>query len=331
MKTNSVTPGFSKAILHILPALNVNVDRDLVEQIQQFPSEGRLPMALQDALWQALIELKDNELGLKIALSLKPDSYDTLGFLLFSCATLGDAVDSLIAYSALIGEGGKFSKSHNELGWRVSFEAFFTTPTPIRIEAVLACVACGAKWISGAPIKPKVVAFTHPQQGKLSTYQAIFGDAKLLFSAPSNYLLYHNDDWQLQQRSVNQAVQQQMQSLAEQQLKQLQPQTMVDKINAILTKQPNLKRRQISSLLAISERHLNRKLADQGYSYKTLSDEIRKNLAEKLIKQGSANQAHLALYFGYADESAFAKAFRRWTGLGFKEYKQKIGNKDDIK
>ena len=326
MTTNSVTPGFSKAILHILPALDVQLDANLCQQIQKFPSEGRLPMALQDALWQALTDLNDNELGLKIALSLKPDSYDMLGYLLFSCPTLGDAVDSLIAYSALIGEGGKFSKSHSKNGWKVTFDAFFSTPTAIRIEAVLACVACGAKWISGAPIKPKVVAFTHSQQGNIASYRAIFGDAELLFNTNENYLIYHDDDWQLQQRNVNQAVQQQMQSLAEQQLKQLQPQSYVDKVNAILLKQPNLKREQISNLLAVSERHLNRKLAEKGYSFKKLSDEVRCELAKKLIRQGRANQAHLALYFGYVDESAFAKAFKRWTGVGFKEYKKTLEN-----
>lgn len=326
MKTNSVTPGFSKAILHILPSLGVSIDAALVSQINRFDSESRLPMALQDALWQALTELNDNELGLKIGLGLKPDSYDMLGFLLFSCPTLGTAVDSLIAYSALIGEGGKFSKSHSEQGWQVTFDAYFSQIIPIRIEAVLACVASGAKWISGAPIKPKVVAFSHPQQGKLSTYQAVFGKAQLRFCQPRNYLIYHNDDWQLQQRSVNQAVQQQMQSLAEQQLKQLQPRSIVDKVSVLLAKQPTLTRQQTSSLLAISERHLNRKLAEHNISYKQLSDQIRKNLAEKLIKQGNANQANLALYFGYADESAFAKAFKRWTGMGFREYKESLNN-----
>ena len=322
MKTDSVTPGFSKAILQVLPNLGVSIDPELVAQINQFSSESRLPMALQDGLWQALTQLNDPELGLKIGLGLKPDSYDMLGFLLFSCPTLGAAVDSLIAYSALIGEGGKFRKSHSEQGWQVTFDAYFSQLIPIRIEAVLACVASGAKWISGAPIKPKVVSFCHPQQGDLSTYQAVFGDAELRFSQSNNYLIYHHDDWQLQQRSVNQAVQQQMQSLAEQQLKQLQPQSIVDKVSVLLTKQPTLTRQQTSNLLAMSERHLNRKLAEHGVSYKTISDKIRKNLAEKLILQGNVNQANLAIYFGYADESAFAKAFKRWTGMGFKQYKE---------
>ena len=88
MKTNSVTPGFSKAILQILPNLGVSIDPALIAQINQFSSDSRLPMALQDALWQALTELDDNQLGLKIGLGLKPDSYDMLGFLLFSCPLL---------------------------------------------------------------------------------------------------------------------------------------------------------------------------------------------------------------------------------------------------
>ncbi|QWV05164.1 AraC family transcriptional regulator [Pseudoalteromonas shioyasakiensis] len=173
MTTNSVTPGFSKAILHILPALDVQLDANLCQQIQKFPSEGRLPMALQDALWQALTDLNDNELGLKIALSLKPDSYDMLGYLLFSCPTLGDAVDSLIAYSALIGEGGKFSKSHSKNGWKVTFDAFFSTPTAIRIEAV-SCLCCLWRemdlWCTNKAQGGCIYAFSAREYSKLSRH-----------------------------------------------------------------------------------------------------------------------------------------------------------------
>ena len=64
--------------------------------------------------------------GLKIGLSMLPQNFDSIGFLLLSSPSLSVAVDSLINYSPIIGEGGVFAKfgcialriCHAEIGQR---------------------------------------------------------------------------------------------------------------------------------------------------------------------------------------------------------------------
>lgn len=66
--------------------------------------------------------------------------------------------------------------------------------------------------------------------------------------------------------------------------------------------------------LGMSGRTLRRKLAEEGTSYQRELDAVRQKLAEDYFRRGGVSVTELALGLGFADSSAFAKAFRRWTG-----------------
>ncbi|WP_462157454.1 AraC family transcriptional regulator [Pseudoalteromonas sp. GB56] len=318
----SVMPSFSKTIMHYLDQLGVEVDKALQAQISQYGNDQRLPMALQDSLWQALEAHGDAELGLNIGLAFNPQSFDTLGFLLLSSPSIGAAVDSLIGYSPLIGEGGTFSKSHSSQGWHLSYKPDFCCAAALRMEAILSCVTTGAGWVAGQNIQPLEVGFAHAAMADEQAYRRVFGGAKLVFNASHYYLLYSDEDWHCKQREVSPALLAQMQELAKQQLAQLKPQSVVEQVNYLLARQPWLSRAQVAGSLAMSERHLSRKLADADSTFKALSEQVKKRRALELISAQNISQSSIADMLGYADENAFAKAFKRWTGMGFREYKQ---------
>ena len=318
----SVTQSFTHAIMRHLKHLDIRLDPQLKQEIAQYDQASRLPMALQDSLWQGLEAHNDSALGLNIGLGMLPQSFDTMGFLLLSSPSLGVAVDSLVNYSSLIGEGGSFSKSHGKLGWKLSYEAKFTTAITLRIEAILASIATGARWVSGKDIAPVAVYFTHSRQADIALYNRVFMNAQVHFEQTQNAIVYADDDWNFKQREVNPAVQAQMLELARQQLAQLKPKNLPAKVEALLSRQPWLSRTQLATSLAMSERTLSRKLLAEGLSYKSIASDIRKQHALEQVTKPGTTQAGLADYLGYHDESAFAKAFKRWTGMGFRQYRQ---------
>ena len=73
-------------------------------------------------------------------------------------------------------------------------------------------------------------------------------------------------------------------------------------------------------MLAISGRHLNRRLADEGLSFKQLRDRELLHLAEMALRRDEKIAA-IAEALGFSDESAFAKAFRRWTGMSPSQFR----------
>ncbi|MDO8268692.1 MAG: AraC family transcriptional regulator [Moraxellaceae bacterium] len=81
--------------------------------------------------------------------------------------------------------------------------------------------------------------------------------------------------------------------------------------------------------LGMSGRTLRRKLAEEGTSYQRELDLVRQKLAEEYFARGGASVTELSLMLGFADSSAFAKAFRKWTGLSPSEYQlQREGSPD---
>lgn len=63
-------------------------------------------------------------------------------------------------------------------------------------------------------------------------------------------------------------------------------------------------------------RTLNRRLAAEGTSFANLRDETRKSVALQLLEGTRMPVKQLADHLGYANASAFTRAFSRWTGMG---------------
>ncbi|WP_218419974.1 AraC family transcriptional regulator [Alteromonas lipotrueae] len=325
----SVTQSFTQAILNQLAQLGIRMEGKLLANIQQHEGEERLPLMLQDKLWLEVERHGSKGIGMHIGLAMQPQNFDTLGFLLLSSPSLSVAVDSLISYSPLIGEGGQFAKSRDKLGWGVRYEPKFTAAVDVRIEAIMAGIATGARWVAGKNITPVAVCFKHDQQAPTALYNEVFGEAEVSFNQSQNAIIYSDNDWHFKQREVNPAIQAQMLELASQQLNQLTAHSFLEKVEALLLNQPWLTRSQIAASLAVSERTLLRRLQETETNYLTMAQGIRKQHALSQIQRPDVTQESLARYLGYNDASAFAKAFKRWTGLGFRAYREQV-NKAEL-
>ncbi len=77
--------------------------------------------------------------------------------------------------------------------------------------------------------------------------------------------------------------------------------------------------------LAQSARTLQRRLADDGTSFAAILEQVRRELADELLSQGTAVQ-EVSYRLGYADPRAFARAHRRWTGRAPGEVRARGGS-----
>lgn len=62
-----------------------------------------------------------------------------------------------------------------------------------------------------------------------------------------------------------------------------------------------------------SRRSLQRRLREHGTSHRELLDDVRKSLALRLLKETDASLFEIAMLLGFSDQSAFQRAFKRWT------------------
>ncbi len=66
--------------------------------------------------------------------------------------------------------------------------------------------------------------------------------------------------------------------------------------------------------LGLSPRTLQGRLAAEGVTYRRVVDAARHALAEERLRDPSVTLSEVAFLLGFADQSAFTHAFRRWTG-----------------
>jgi AraC-like DNA-binding protein len=70
---------------------------------------------------------------------------------------------------------------------------------------------------------------------------------------------------------------------------------------------------QVAALFSMHARTLSRRLHSFGTSFRALADEGRSEVARKMLQNTALDVSHIASLLGYADASAFTRAFRRWT------------------
>jgi AraC-like DNA-binding protein len=77
--------------------------------------------------------------------------------------------------------------------------------------------------------------------------------------------------------------------------------------------------------LNMSRRTLQRKLAESNTTYQKLVDDTRRDLALRFLEDPRKSITDVTFLLGFSSQSAFTRAFRRWTGMSptqFREQRQ---------
>ena len=80
----------------------------------------------------------------------------------------------------------------------------------------------------------------------------------------------------------------------------------------------------IAKVLCIAPRTLQRRLQDQGVNFGDLVDEVRKLRAAEYLGFGSIPISDISLLLGYAGQTPFTVACKRWFGLTPKKYRVQL-------
>jgi AraC-like DNA-binding protein len=81
----------------------------------------------------------------------------------------------------------------------------------------------------------------------------------------------------------------------------------------------------IAKRLGLSVRSLHRRLSEDGFSFKLLTDQTRHELAEGLLKDQRYSIAEIAFVTGFSEQSAFTRAFKRWSGATPAQFRKTAG------
>ena len=80
----------------------------------------------------------------------------------------------------------------------------------------------------------------------------------------------------------------------------------------------------VAASLHMHPRTVRRRLAEEGTSFRALTNDVRATLATELLSQVGLTVEQVARRLGYAETAAFNHAFSRWFGLAPNEYRSRM-------
>lgn len=83
----------------------------------------------------------------------------------------------------------------------------------------------------------------------------------------------------------------------------------------------------IARRLAIGQRTLQRRLCEEGSSFRKIFEREQRDLALALLRDGS-RVIDVAYAVGFGDATSFSKAFRRWTGASPTAYRARAAKRE---
>jgi AraC-like DNA-binding protein len=86
---------------------------------------------------------------------------------------------------------------------------------------------------------------------------------------------------------------------------------------------------ELAELLLMHRRTLSRRLKSQGTTFQKVLDEVRLEAARQLLDVTKLPISEIAASLGYAESSAFTRAFRRWSGEA--PYRRRLVAQSEVK
>ncbi|WP_244506075.1 AraC family transcriptional regulator [Microbulbifer marinus] len=284
----------------------------------------RVPMGVQEQLWLALADAyPDPLLGVKLGRAMHSSQMGLVGYLLMTQKTLGAAIEQLLIYHPLVGEGGQFELRRGAHHADLCYQPNYLRCAQLRVETVLSACLAQTRSMTGYPFRAQSVqlAYPAPSLALQQQYQQLL-QTPVQFNAPVSAIRFRSQDLEIPLVAADQQVMARLKPEADALLRALTNKSLQLQVSHLLQQEPQLTREQVASQLCISPRHLGRKLQEENASFRAIQDEVRSHYARQWLLQDDRNNAEIAAALGYCDESAFGKAFRRWTGISPKAYRK---------
>jgi AraC-like DNA-binding protein len=263
-------------------------------------------------------EIERKDIGFEFGKSITADRWGILGYIAFTSATLKDALSKQFKYQSLAGNlGTPISELNNEcllLKWIPAHQCNHHV-----VEEIITGWAALANNLSQNKIKPSAVYFHHTFKGNIvnkNCYADYFG-CPVYFDHDFNGIEIMQSLLDIPLITVDDIINQALCHQADNMLSNIIEQSPIESINQFIINQLPLGVPEIDDAakqLGLSVRTLQRKLSDNQLNFTSMIDKIRKELALSYLKNTNTKVIYIAQMLGFSEQSAFQRAFKRWTG-----------------
>jgi AraC-like DNA-binding protein len=279
--------------------------------------EALVPFETPIRIWELMLAQRPGEpLGLMLAETARPDVFGLPGHLFRHSQNVEQILEHARRYRRIFDPKLELEPCVDRATFRLEFhhDARVTKlmhPLECMVGSVLHTLR---EWLS-EEIRFEVW-FAHPPQFDREIYDQYLG-VPVHFEMAANAILAPSDILAKRIVRSDPLVAEFLKCLAEERLEEQRDDSLAARVAEVIAARLDdhlLVQENVASDLGMSVRTLQRHLRDTGHTYSAIHDEVRREAATRLIRQGKLAIYQIAERLGYAEPANFTRAFRRWTG-----------------
>ena len=300
----------------------VGIDQDTI-----MDADARIPLTKAVALLEEAQRItKDPALALHAAEMLQFGAYKVVDYLAFTRRTGGEGLEKLARYFPIVNAGAGFEvddRDEHEIAFRLkSNHPGAAARTHAEYALSLVALRCGKA--IGHPLPLARVEFAFAEPADTSEYERVFC-CPVHFGMVHNQLVLPRPSWSTLTPQADPGIYELLEDHARSLLKALPvPHSFLDQVRIAVAEElrgGDLALDHIARKLGLSSRTLQRRLQEEDVTYAGLLDKARCEAAESYLRQEGIALCEVSHLLGFSDQSAFNRAFKRWTGATPRAYR----------
>jgi AraC-like DNA-binding protein len=324
---------FVAAALQSARARNLNPDEllanvGLSSSLLQVP-QARVSAQHYGALWRTIAIALDDEFFGQDSRRMKAGSFAMLCHAVLSCKTLSQALDrSLRFYSLILDDiSGTLERDAGEARIVLHERVAGANQRVFAHELLLMLLYGVSCWLVGRRIPILRTEFSYAEPAYSAEYRLMYcGD--LSFNRPNTLIAFEAGCLDLpvvqNERSIKEFLRTAPESIL---LKYKNGSSLSARVRRRLRQclpgqVPDFER--LAEELNMTPATMRRRLHEEGESYQSIKDQLRRDLAISYLSHSSRSVMDIALELGFSERSAFHRAFRKWTGASPGEFRRTL-------
>jgi AraC-like DNA-binding protein len=276
-------------------------------------------------------QLNDPFFGLRVGMNMQPGNFSGYGLALCACSSLRETAGLTMRFESLSHDLGRTELTEVDdlafLRWRSPWHDLVGFRHAC--DLVAATFRFVNEWLVRMKFPDVEIDFVHaaPQDASLAEYERLLG-ARLRFGADVNECRVPKSWLDVPLANADRATLPHLERAAEQRLAARQRKASEsplvvaarERMQALLP-HGRASLPEVADALNLTARTLQRRLAQAGFSFRTLLDDVRSEAAQRHLLDEGMPLIEVAFLLGFSEQSTFNHAFRQWFGKTPKEWR----------
>jgi AraC-like DNA-binding protein len=290
--------------------------------------QARINIACVEMLWQQAVEVIDDPaFGVKMVEYWHPSMTGALGYACLVSSTLRQVMGRVDRYIHTVTEGLNTKLEDTPAGLKLSFYVTDSIQEqPQQHDLVIALLMHMCRFNYGDELVASDIHLAHPAPENKADYIEYFR-TEVHFDADADSITIPRSEADRALVSANKQIALMHDEMLMKYLVEIKKGDIVNQVKSIILENlpdGQVTDKMVASELHLSERSMQRRLKEHQTTFRFLLDNVREMVAKQYIENPMNRMSDIAFLLGFSEQSAFSRAFKKWTGKSPVEYRNNL-------